>query len=63
MEELKYLGVLFTFKGKMEKEFSRRNGEASEVMQMLKRSAVVKAGFQFVGQSMSQLSLMVMSSG
>ena len=42
VEELKYLGVLFTSVGKMEQDIDRRIGAALAVMQTLKRSVVVK---------------------
>ncbi|KAI3351447.1 hypothetical protein L3Q82_020304 [Scortum barcoo] len=42
VEEFKYLGVLFTSEGKMEREMDRRIGAASAVLQTLVRSVVVK---------------------
>ncbi|KAI3366505.1 hypothetical protein L3Q82_000635 [Scortum barcoo] len=42
MEEFKYLGVLFTSEGKMEREIDRRIGAASTVMQSVYRTVVVK---------------------
>ena len=42
MEEFKYLGVLFTSEGRMEREIDRRIGAASAVMRALHRSVVVK---------------------
>ncbi|TWW81825.1 hypothetical protein D4764_01G0016400 [Takifugu flavidus] len=42
VEEFKYLGVLFTSEGRMEREIDRRIGAASAVMQTLHRSVVVK---------------------
>ena len=42
MEEFKYLGVLFTSEGRMEREIDRRIGAASAVMRTLHRSVVVK---------------------
>ena len=42
VEEFKYLGVLFTSGGKMEREIDRRIGAASAVMRSLYRSVVVK---------------------
>ena len=42
VEEFKYLGVLFTSEGRMEREIDRRIGAASAVMRSLYRSAVVK---------------------
>jgi len=41
-KEFKYLGVLFTSEGKMEREMDRRIGAASSVMRALYRSVVVK---------------------
>ncbi|TWW62372.1 R2DM Retrovirus-related Pol polyprotein from type II retrotransposable element [Takifugu flavidus] len=42
VEEFKYLGVLFTSEGRMEREIDRRIGAASTVMRTLHRSVVVK---------------------
>uniref|UniRef100_A0A8C9WAJ3 Reverse transcriptase domain-containing protein n=1 Tax=Scleropages formosus TaxID=113540 RepID=A0A8C9WAJ3_SCLFO len=42
VEEFKYLGVLFTSEGKMERQVDRRIGAASAVMRSLYRSVVVK---------------------
>ncbi|TWW52999.1 R2DM Retrovirus-related Pol polyprotein from type II retrotransposable element, partial [Takifugu flavidus] len=42
VEEFKYLGVLFTSEGRMEREIDRRIGAASTVMRALHRSVVVK---------------------
>ncbi|TWW56340.1 Plexin-A1 Semaphorin receptor NOV [Takifugu flavidus] len=42
VEELKYLGVLFTNEGRMEQEIDRRIGAASAVLRTLHRSVVVK---------------------
>ncbi|KAJ0002535.1 hypothetical protein NQD34_007684 [Periophthalmus magnuspinnatus] len=42
VEEFKYLGVLFTSEGRMEREIDRRIGAASAVMRLLYRSVVVK---------------------
>ncbi|KAI3375063.1 hypothetical protein L3Q82_021584, partial [Scortum barcoo] len=42
MVEFKYLGVLFTSEGKMEREIDRRIGGASTVMQSVYRTVVVK---------------------
>uniref|UniRef100_A0A674NTV4 Reverse transcriptase domain-containing protein n=1 Tax=Takifugu rubripes TaxID=31033 RepID=A0A674NTV4_TAKRU len=42
VEEFKYLGVLFTSGGRMEREIDRRIGAASAVMRTLHRSVVVK---------------------
>ncbi|KAF7642406.1 hypothetical protein LDENG_00258420 [Lucifuga dentata] len=41
-EEFKYLGVLFTSEDRMEREVDRWIGEASEVLQMLYQTVVVK---------------------
>ncbi|XDV13498.1 hypothetical protein PO909_001890 [Leuciscus waleckii] len=42
VEEFKYLGVLFTSEGRMEREIDRRIGAASAVMRSLYRSVMVK---------------------
>uniref|UniRef100_A0A8C6KHS8 Reverse transcriptase domain-containing protein n=1 Tax=Nothobranchius furzeri TaxID=105023 RepID=A0A8C6KHS8_NOTFU len=42
VEEFKYLGVLFTSEGKLEREIDRRIGAASVVMRALYQSVVVK---------------------
>ena len=42
VEEFKYLGILFTSEGRMEREIDRRIGAASAVMRSLNRSVVVK---------------------
>ena len=42
VEEFKYLRVLFTREGRMEREINRRIGAASAVMRTLHRSVVVK---------------------
>ncbi|TWW62742.1 hypothetical protein D4764_04G0013890 [Takifugu flavidus] len=42
VEEFKYLRILFTSEGRMEREINRRIGAASAVMQALNRSVVVK---------------------
>ena len=42
VEEFKYLGVLFTSEGRMEREIDRRIATASAVMRALYRSVVVK---------------------
>ncbi|KAK0154371.1 putative uncharacterized transposon-derived protein F52C9.6 [Merluccius polli] len=42
VEEFKYLGVLFTSEGRMEREINRRIGAASAVMRTLHGSVVVK---------------------
>ncbi|KAI3376803.1 hypothetical protein L3Q82_000089 [Scortum barcoo] len=44
VEEFKYLGVLFTSEGKMEREIDRRIGAASAVMRKRKRSHVSVEG-------------------
>ncbi|TWW78198.1 hypothetical protein D4764_11G0003190 [Takifugu flavidus] len=60
VEEFKYLGVLFTSEGRMEREINRRIGAASAVMRTLHRSVVVK---RFTGRSSFLPSPMVMSFG
>ncbi len=42
VEEFKYLGVLFTREGRMEREIDRRIGAASAVVRSMYRSVVVK---------------------
>jgi len=42
VEELKYLGVLFTSRGRKELQIGRWSGAASAVLLMLVRSVVVK---------------------
>ena len=42
VEEFKYLGVLFTSEGRMEREIDRRIGAVSAVMRTLHGSVVVK---------------------
>jgi hypothetical protein len=42
VEEFKYLGVMFTSEGRMEREIDRRIGAASAVMRSLYRTVVVK---------------------
>ncbi|TWW55930.1 hypothetical protein D4764_09G0009800 [Takifugu flavidus] len=42
VEEFKYLGILFTSEGRMEREIDRWIGAASAVMRALNRSVVVK---------------------
>ncbi|KAI3365319.1 hypothetical protein L3Q82_010409, partial [Scortum barcoo] len=42
VEEFKYLGVLFTSEGKMEREIDRRIGAASAVIRSVYRTVVVK---------------------
>ena len=48
VEELKYLGILFTSEGRMECETDRQLGAAAAVMLSLYRSVMVK---RFSGQS------------
>ena len=42
VEEFKYLGILFTSEGRMEREIDRRIGAAAAVLRSLNRSVVVK---------------------
>ena len=42
VEEFRYLGILFTSEGRMEREVDRRIGAASAVMRALRRSVLVK---------------------
>ncbi|KAK3568482.1 hypothetical protein QTP86_008239 [Hemibagrus guttatus] len=42
VEEFKYLGVLFTSEGRMDREIDRRIGAAATVMPSMYRSVVVK---------------------
>ncbi|KAK3552087.1 hypothetical protein QTP70_034035 [Hemibagrus guttatus] len=42
LEEFKYLGVLFTSEGRMDREIDRRIGAAAAVMRSVYRSVVVK---------------------
>ena len=42
VEEFKYLGVLFTSEGRMEREIGRRTGAASAVLRALQQPVVVK---------------------
>ncbi|KAK3507833.1 hypothetical protein QTP70_001201 [Hemibagrus guttatus] len=42
VEEFKYLGVLFTSEGRMDREIDRRSGAAASVMRFMYRSVVVK---------------------
>ncbi|KAK3524816.1 hypothetical protein QTP86_007596 [Hemibagrus guttatus] len=42
VEEFKYLGVLFTSEGRMDREIDRRIGAAAAIMQSMYRSVVVK---------------------
>ncbi|KAK3573216.1 hypothetical protein QTP86_015137, partial [Hemibagrus guttatus] len=44
VEEFKYLGVLFTSEGRMDREIDRRIGAATAVMRSMYRSVVVKKG-------------------
>ncbi|KAI3376109.1 hypothetical protein L3Q82_016635 [Scortum barcoo] len=59
VEEFKYLGVLFTSEGKMEREIDRRIGAASAVMRSVYRTVVVKkelsrkAKLSITGQSIA----------
>ena len=68
-KEFKYLGVLFTSEGKMEREMDRRIGAASAVMRAPYRYVVVKKELserrssRFTGPSTFQPSPMVMSCG
>ncbi|KAI3364402.1 hypothetical protein L3Q82_010826 [Scortum barcoo] len=70
VEEFKYLGVLFTSEGKIEREIDRRIGAASAVMRSVYRTVVVKKelsrkanGSRFTGQSTFPPSPMVMNFG
>ncbi|KAI3374665.1 hypothetical protein L3Q82_021237 [Scortum barcoo] len=70
VEEFKYLGVLFTSEGKMEREIDRRIGAASAVMRSVYRTVVVKKELsrklrssRFTGQSTLPPSPMVMNFG
>ncbi|KAI3370739.1 hypothetical protein L3Q82_007284 [Scortum barcoo] len=69
VEEFKYLGVLFTSEGKIEREIDRRIGAASAVMRSVYRTVVVKkelsrkASSRFTGQSTFPPSPMVMNFG
>ncbi|KAK0133851.1 Non-ous end-joining factor 1 [Merluccius polli] len=64
VEEFKYLGVLFTSEGRMEREIDRRIGAASAVMQTLHGSVVVKRELsRFTSRSTFLPSPMVMSFG
>ncbi|KAI3376987.1 hypothetical protein L3Q82_000034 [Scortum barcoo] len=51
VEEFKYLGVLFTSEGKMEREIDRRIGAASAVMRSVYRTVVVKKELSFERRS------------
>ena len=42
VEEFKYIGVLLTSEGRMEREIDRRIGKAAAIMRTLHRSVVVK---------------------
>ncbi|KAK3514353.1 hypothetical protein QTP70_015882 [Hemibagrus guttatus] len=42
VEEFKYLGILFTSEGRMDREIDRRIGAAAAVMRSMYRSVVVK---------------------
>ncbi|KAI3351226.1 hypothetical protein L3Q82_005779 [Scortum barcoo] len=70
VEEFKYLGVLFTSEGKMEREIDRRIGAASAVMRSVYRTVVVKKELSrkaklsiYIGQSTFPPSSMVMNFG
>ncbi|KAI3370524.1 hypothetical protein L3Q82_025284 [Scortum barcoo] len=70
VEEFKYLGVLFTSEGKMEREIDRRIGAASAVMRSVYRTVVVKKELSrkaklsiYHGQSTFPPSPMVMNFG
>ncbi|KAI3355708.1 hypothetical protein L3Q82_004202 [Scortum barcoo] len=70
VEEFKYLGVLFTSEGKMEREIDRRIGAASAVMWSVYRTVVVKKELSrkaklsiYHGQSTFPPSPMVMNFG
>ncbi|KAI3374132.1 hypothetical protein L3Q82_005987 [Scortum barcoo] len=71
VEEFKYLGVLFTSEGKMEREIDRRIGAASAVMRSVYRTVVVKKkelsregeALDLPGQSTFPPSPMVMNFG
>ncbi|KAK3526552.1 hypothetical protein QTP70_030692 [Hemibagrus guttatus] len=68
LEEFKYLGVLFTSEGRMDREIDRQIGAAAAVMRSMYRSVVVKKALSqkaklSIYQSMFLLSPMVMSSG
>ncbi|KAI3354894.1 hypothetical protein L3Q82_004690 [Scortum barcoo] len=71
VEEFKYLGVLFTSEGKIEREIDRRIGAASAVMRSVYRTVVVKKELsrkasrssRFTGQSTFPPSPMVMNFG
>ncbi|KAI3360356.1 hypothetical protein L3Q82_014668 [Scortum barcoo] len=53
VEEFKYLGVLFTSEGKMEREIDRRIGAASAVMRSVYRTVVVKKELSRKGVKLS----------
>ncbi|KAI3366514.1 hypothetical protein L3Q82_000648 [Scortum barcoo] len=53
VEEFKYLGVLFTSEGKMEREIDRRIGAASAVMRSVYRTVVVKKELSRKGMKLS----------
>ncbi|KAI3356785.1 hypothetical protein L3Q82_003325 [Scortum barcoo] len=52
VEEFKYLGVLFTSEGKMEREIDRRIGAASAVMRSVYRTVVVKKELSRKGEAL-----------
>ncbi|KAI3362441.1 hypothetical protein L3Q82_012244 [Scortum barcoo] len=51
VEEFKYLGVLFTSEGKIEREIDRRIGAASAVMRSVYRTVVVKKRAESKGEA------------
>ncbi|KAK3542730.1 hypothetical protein QTP70_000090 [Hemibagrus guttatus] len=53
VEEFKYLGVLFTSEGRMDREIDRRIGAAAVVMRSMYRSVVVKNVIAFQVSSRS----------
>ncbi|KAK0143837.1 hypothetical protein N1851_017957 [Merluccius polli] len=64
VKEFKYLGILFTSEGKMEREMDRQIDAATAVMCALYRTVVARRqSSQFTRLSTSQPSSMVMSFG
>ncbi|TWW73213.1 hypothetical protein D4764_15G0006070 [Takifugu flavidus] len=70
VEEFKYLGILFTSEGRMERGIDRRIGAASAVMRALNQSVMVKKELsrkanrsRFTGRSTSQSSPMAINAG
>ena len=62
LEKFKYLGVLFTSEGRLEREIDRQISAAATVMRSLYQSVVVKRELsRFTGQSTFLLSPMAMS--